>query len=157
MTSRALDKTKDGRYGNGSCSLDFQWFEDENSIIRTVSSDLIRTVSDAFKSNVYVYDSFFNILGAGGGSFPHDHLKTQNNSMDLWKQKYSLVYYLSVGHQDCSEPRVLKLYSPDEDILSCEGMIVIVPATRQHSAVYGGKTDRVMIGVNFYALQDYAD
>ena len=39
MTSRALDNTKDARYGNGSCSLDFQLFEDESSIIKTVSSD----------------------------------------------------------------------------------------------------------------------
>ncbi len=152
MTSRTLDNTKDARFGNGSCSLNFQLFEDESSIIKTVSSDLIRIVSEAVKSKVYVYDSFYNILGAGGGSRPHDHLQGQDNAMDLWKQKYSLVYYLSVGDQDCSEPGVLKFYSPDEDILPCEGMIVIVPSTRQHSAIYGGKTDRVMIGVNFYAL-----
>ena len=152
MTSRTLDNTKDARYGNGSCSLNFQLFEDESSIIKTVSSDLIRIVSEAVKSEVYVYDSFYNILGAGGGSHPHDHLQSQDNAMDLWKQKYSLVYYLSVGDQDCSEPGVLKLYSPDEDILPCKGMIVIVPSTTQHSAIYAGKTDRVMIGVNFYAL-----
>ena len=152
MTSRALDNTKDARYGNGSCSLDFQLFEDESSIIKTVSSDLIRIVSDVVKSKVYVFDSFFNILGTGGGSFPHNHLEKQDKAMKLWKQKYSLVYYLSVGDQDCSEPGVLKFYSPDENILPCEGMIIIVPATRQHSAIYGGKTDRVMIGVNFYAL-----
>jgi tetratricopeptide (TPR) repeat protein len=152
MTSRPLDKTKDGRYGNGSCSLNFQLFEDKSSIIKTVSSDLIRIMSDAVKSKVYVYDSFFNILGTGGGSHPHNHLQGQDNAMGLWKQKYSLVYYLSVGDQDCSEPGVLKFYSPDEDILPCEGMIVITPATRQHSAIYGGKTDRVMIGVNFFSL-----
>ena len=152
MTSRTLDNTRDARFGNGSCSLNFQLFEDESSIIKTVSADLIRILSDAVKSKVYVYDSFFNILGAGGGTHPHNHLKIHDNEMDLWKEKYSLVYYLSVGDQDCSKPGVLKLYSPDEDILPCEGMIVIVPATRQHSAIYGGKTDRVMVGVNFYTL-----
>jgi len=31
-------------------------------------------------------------------------------------------------------------------------MITIIPSSRMHSAVYGGKTDRVMIGVNFYSL-----
>ena len=62
------------------------------------------------------------------------------------------MYYLSVGDQDCSEPGVLKLYEPGEDILPNEGMIMIFPASRMHSAVYGGKTDRVMIGVNFYSL-----
>ena len=152
MASRTFETTKDARFGTGSCSLNFQLFEDESSIIKTVSSDLIRILSDVVKSKVYVFDSFFNILGAGGGSKPHDHVGNHDNSMDLWKQKYSLVYYLSVGDQDCSEPGVLKFYSPDEDILPCEGMMVIVPATRQHSAIYGGKTDRVMIGVNFYSL-----
>ncbi len=152
MASRTLDNTKDARFGKGSCSPNFQFFEDESSIIKTVSSDLIRIMSDAVKSKVYVYDSFFNILGAGGGTHPHAHVNAQDNVMDLWKQKYSLVYYLSVGDQDCNEPGILKLYSPDEDILPCEGMVVIVPATRQHSALYNGKIDRVMIGVNFYAL-----
>ena len=47
---------------------------------------------------------------------------------------------------------MLKLYEPSEDILPCEGMITIIPASRMHSAVYGGKTDRVMIGINFYSL-----
>ena len=61
MTSRTLDSTRDGRFGNGSCSLNFQLFKDESSIIKTVSSDLIRIMSDAIKSKVYVYDSFFNI------------------------------------------------------------------------------------------------
>jgi len=70
MTSRKLDNTKDAQYGNGSCSLNFQLFEDESSIIKIVSSDLNRIFSDALKSKVYVYDSFFNILGAGGGSRP---------------------------------------------------------------------------------------
>ena len=152
MTSRKLDSTKDARFGNGSCSPNFQLFKDESSIMKTVSSDLIRILSDAVKSKTYVYDSFFNILGAGGGTDPHDHIKNQDNPMDIWKQKYSLVYYLSVGDQDCNEPGVLKFYSPDEDILPCEGMIVIAPSTRQHSAVYSGKTDRIMIGVNFYAF-----
>ena len=62
------------------------------------------------------------------------------------------MYYLSVGDQSCSEPGTLKLYDPEEDILPDKGMIIIIPATRQHSAVYNGKTDRVMIGVNFYSL-----
>ena len=152
MTSRTLDKTNDARYGNGSCSLNFQLFKDESSIIKTVSSDLIRIMGEAVKSKIYVYDSFFNILGAGGGSHPHNHLKTHDDPMRLWKQKYSLVYYLSVGDQNCSEPGILKLYDPSEDILPSEGMITIIPASRDHSAVYGGKKDRVMIGVNFYSL-----
>jgi len=82
------------------------------------------------------------------------HLNTldKDPSLNLAKQKFSLVYYLSVGDQNCSEPGILKLYDPSEDILPTEGMIVIIPAGRQHSAVYNGKKDRVMIGVNFYSL-----
>ena len=70
----------------------------------------------------------------------------------MGKQKYSLVYYLSVGDQTDSEPGILKLNDPVEDILPCDGMIVIIPANREHSAVYNGKTDRIMIGVNFYSI-----
>ncbi|MGY8790856.1 MAG: hypothetical protein ACKVKR_11385, partial [Pseudomonadales bacterium] len=72
--------------------------------------------------------------------------------LNLGKQKYVLQYYLSVGDQNCSEPGVLKLYEPEVDILPGEGMINIFPASRQHSAVYNGKTDRVMVGVNFYVI-----
>jgi len=31
-------------------------------------------------------------------------------------------------------------------------MITIIPASREHSAVYGGEADRVVIEVNFYSL-----
>ena len=154
MNSRELDKSKDARYGNGRCSLDFDLFEDDWSILKIVSDDLIRIMTKAVKSEVYVYDSFFNILGAGGGSKPHDHINNldKDNILNLRNQKYSLVYYLSAGDQSSSEPGTLKLYDPDEDILPYEGMIVIIPASRKHSAVYDGSKDRVMIGINFYSL-----
>ena len=60
------------------------------------------------------------------------------------------VMAVSVNKPDVA--LTLKFYDPSEDILPCEGMIMIFPASRRHSAVYGGKTDRVMIGVNFYSL-----
>ena len=50
------------------------------------------------------------------------------------------------------EPGIYKLYEPDEEILPSEGTIVILSADRSHSVAYGGKTDRVMIGVNFYSI-----
>ena len=64
------------------------------------------------KSDVFIYESFFNILGAGGGLIPHTHISDLDKEIgfNLGKQKYSLVYYLSVGDQDCSEPGVLKRY-----------------------------------------------
>ena len=93
-------------------------------------------------------------MGAGGGSTPHKHLNNLDKDigLNLGKQKYSLVYYLAVGDQNCSEPGILNLYDPVKNILPCNGMITIFPASRLHSAVYSGKKDRVMIGVNFYAL-----
>jgi tetratricopeptide (TPR) repeat protein len=154
MNAREMHTTKDGRYGNGTCSLDFSLFEDTRPSIKTLTNDLTKIIMEAVKSDIYIYDSFFNILGAGGGSTPHDHINQLDKDigLDLGKQKYSLVYYLRVGDQNCSEPGILKLYDPVEDILPHEGMITIIPATRKHSAVYGGNTDRVMIGVNFYSL-----
>ena len=106
------------------------------------------------KTDIYLQDSFFNIYGAGAGIPPHQHLSKMDRDkyLNLEKQKYSLVYYLSVGDQDCNEPGILKLYDPDEEILPSKGMVLIFPASRKHSAVYGGKTDRVIIGINFYAL-----
>ena len=164
MNSIQLDKTKrvgllpagkvDARFGNGLVSPDFNLFEDARSIIQKVAEDLTKIMMEAVKSDIYVYDSFFNILRAGGGTTPHAHLTSldRNIALGLGKQKYSLVYYLSVGDQNCSEPGILKLYEPGEDIRPCEGMILIIPASRKHSSVYNGKTDRVMIGVNFYSI-----
>ena len=154
MSFRELDKTIDARYGSGKCSPDFNLFHDSRSIIQNLAEDLTKIMTEAVKSEVYIYDSFFNILSAGGGSTPHKHLNDLDNDIgfDLDKQKYSLVYYLSVGDQNCSEPGMLKLYEPSEDILPCKGMITIIPSNRMHSAAYSGTTDRIMIGVNFYSL-----
>ena len=136
MDFHELDKKKgrvllasgkaDARYGNGKCSPDFSLFQDSSSVIQKLSEDLTRIMMEAVKSDVYVYDSFFNILGAGGGTTPHRHINELDKDIgfNLEKDKYSLVYYLSVGDQDCSEPGILKLYDPDEEIIPGEGMIV---------------------------------
>ena len=76
----------------------------------------------------------------------------KDSTFDLGKQKYSLVYYLSIGDQECLEPGFLKFYEPIEKILPKKGMITIFPANRQHSSVYGGNKDRVIVGANFYKL-----
>ena len=154
MSSIELFKTKDARFGRGTCSPDFNLFEDDRPIIKALAKSLTKTMMDAVKSEILIDDSFFNILSAGGGTTPHAHLNSldKEKGLNLHKQKYSLVYYLSVGDQNCSDPGILKLYDPVEEILPREGMIVIIPAHRMHSAVYSGETDRVMIGVNFYSL-----
>ena len=63
-----------------------------------------------------------------------------------------MVYYLSVGDQDSSQPGILKLFDPEEDVLPSDGMIIIFPADRYHSAAYNGTKDRIIIGINFYTI-----
>ena len=142
---------KDARYGNGRCS-DFRLLENDSFIIKTLTKDLVKIMSEAVKSEIYIIDSFFNIYKDGSGSVPHAHIDHFDDVHGLNNKKYSLTYYLSVGDQDCIDPGILKLYDPNVDILPSKGTIVIVPASRSHSAVYGGKADRVMIGINFYSL-----
>ena len=69
-----LNKTKSGPlYGNGKTS-DYQIFENDNPILNAVKNDIIKVIKDEINASVFVIDSFFNILGAGGGSVPHHHL-----------------------------------------------------------------------------------
>ena len=142
-------------YGNARGS-GYQLFQDDHSsIIKTVRDDLVRILTKAIKTDIYIKDSFFHIMGAGGaGVNRHNHIGALDldSSLNLIKQKFSLVYYLSIGDQDCSEPGTLKLYDPSENILPREGKIVIFPADRYHSVVYNGKKDRIMISINFYSL-----
>ena len=154
MKSLELDKTKDPSYGNARGS-GYQLFQDDHSsIIKTVEEDLVRILREAIKADIHVKDSFFTILGAGGGVNRHNHISALDidSSLNLINQKFSLVYYLSVGDQDCTEPGILKLYDPSENILPYVGMITIFPADRYHSVVYNVKKDRVIIGINFYSL-----
>ena len=142
-------------YGNARGS-GYQLFQDDHSsIIKTVRVDLVRILTKAIKTDIYIKDSFFHIMGAGGaGVNRHNHIGALDldSSLNLIKQKFSLVYYLSIGDQDCSEPGTLKLYDPSENILPREGKIVIFPADRYHSVVYNGGKDRIMISINFYSL-----
>ena len=151
INSVEIDNTKDIRFGNGRFS-DYELFENNSSILKTVEKDLKKIISHEIKSDIFIIDSFFNILRAGSGLASHHHINNFDREHSLADQKYSLTYYLTVGDQNCNEPGILKLYNPDEEILPSEGTIVIFPANRLHSAAYGGKTDRVMIGVNFYSL-----
>ncbi len=151
IKSIEIDNTKDIRFGNGKFS-DYELFENNSTILKRVEKDLTKIISEAIKSDIFIIDSFFNILRTGSGLASHHHINNFDRKHNLGNQKFSLTYYLTVGDQNCSEPGILKLYDPNEEILPSEGTIVIFPATRMHSASYGGETDRVMIGVNFYTL-----
>lgn len=146
-----LEKTKDVRFGNGKCSSDMKLFEKKNTIIRTVSKDIINIVEKIIDSEIYVVDSFFNILKTGSGTKPHKHLAPFDKKTGLEKQKYSLTYYVSVGDQTGKEPGILRLYDPSDQILPANGTMVIIPSGRTHSSLYDGKKDRIMIGANFYS------
>lgn len=154
LSYRQMNQTTDARYGNGRCSLNFDLFEDNSAVIDYASKDLAKIIKHKMGSDIYLFDSFFNILGSGGGSIPHNHLTNLDKDIwdDLGKRKFSLMYYLRVGDLDASEPGILNLYNPKVEILPEEGMIVIVPASRKHSAVYNGEAERIMIGMNFYCF-----
>ena len=127
-------------------------FENDFSTIKIVEKDLIYIMKEAVKSDIFIMESFFNIFQTKSGIISHNHVSAFDHNSGLLNQKYSLTYYLDIGDQNCSEPGILKLEDPDKEILPTEGMIVIFPASRRHSAIYNGRKDRVMIGVNFYSL-----
>jgi tetratricopeptide (TPR) repeat protein len=152
MTFRNLEDTTDARFGNGKCSKDFNIFSDESSIIKSVSEDLIQICKANLNGDVLIADSFFNINRSGGGTKPHEHIGYQDKYFNLASRKFSLVYYLDVGDQSCTEPGILRLYKPDDFILPTKGMMVIIKSDKSHSSLYNGNADRVLIGVNFYCL-----
>ena len=138
-------------YGNGRCS-DYQLFKNSSSIIKNVEKDLTDIMKQAVNSNIFIMESFFNIFQKGSGIVSHNHLNNFDKTFKLIDQKFSLTYYLDIGDQNSSEPGALKLEDPSKEILPSEGMILIFPSSRMHSASYNGTKDRIMIGVNFYSL-----
>jgi Flp pilus assembly protein TadD len=155
LSSVNLHKENDPSFGNTRGSL-YQLFRDDHHhpIIKYFAKDLESILIKALNSDIFVDESFFSIFGVGGGTTTHNHINSRDKDpiLNLANQKYSLVYYLSIGDQECSEPGILKFYEPSEDILPTKGLITIFPSDRSHSSVYGGNKDRVIIGVNFYCL-----
>ena len=158
---KALDLNK---FTDPSCGIakgsDYKLFEDNKKITKKLEKDLIAITEKIVHSEVFFRDSFFTILGGESEIIKHNHIGDMDKllNLNLWKQKYSLVYYLSVGDQDCENPGILKFYKnkhdkdPNYEILPSEGMIVIFPANRYHSVKYDGNKDRIIIGVNFYSI-----
>ena len=138
-------------FGNGK-TTNYQLFENNKKILNIVEQDLTRVMEEAVGSEIHIAESFLNILKEDSGSFPHTHIMPFDQNNDLVNKKFSLVYYVSVGDQNASKPGLFKLENPKEEILPKDGTIIIIPADRIHSAVYNGKIDRLMIGVNFYSL-----
>ncbi len=149
-----LDKSGlyDARYGNGKFS-NFELLQNESSVIRKAKHELVKIMEDAVKGKIYIKESFFNIFKTGSGVRPHAHFSDFDKNMGYEHQKFSLVYYLSVGDQKSSEPGILNLYDPKKEILPSNGLLLIFPATQKHAASYNGKEDRIMIGINFYSYK----
>ncbi|WP_261792577.1 tetratricopeptide repeat protein [Prochlorococcus marinus] len=153
IKARDQEKYQAPTYGDAKGS-DYKLFEINDSIIKITEEKLISIAKDSVKSDIFISESFFTIFRSGGGLKSHDHLNKLDKvkGLNLANKKYSLVYYVSVGDQDCDEPGILKLKNPNQEILPNNGLIVIFPARRKHSVFYKGNKDRIIIGVNFYRL-----
>ena len=152
INSLELNKTEGGPlFGNGK-TTNYQLFENSSQILNIVKHDLIEIMREAVNSEVYIAESFLNILKENSGSHPHTHIMPFDKNNNLIKNKFSLVYYVSIGDQKSSKPGIFKLENPIQEILPKDGTIIIIPANRVHSAVYNGKIDRLMIGINFYSI-----
>ena len=157
-----LNKFQDPSFGKARGS-DYKFFEDNEEITQTIKQDLTSIAKKVINSDVFFHDSFFTILSGTSIIKKHNHIVghiDKFTDLKLWEKKYSLVYYLCVGDQDSQHPGLLKFY-PDKDcaksseeILPSEGLIVIFPADKYHSVMYDGTKDRVILGVNFYSIQE---
>ena len=160
IKSLDLNRFTDPSFGNARGS-DYMLFQDNEKITENLKKDLISITQTVVNSDVFFRDSFFTILGGESIIKKHDHIGNLDKfpHLNLWSQKYSLVYYLSVGNQDCTFPGSLKFYEGKDstesnaEILPKEGMLVIFPANRYHSVQYNGNKDRIIIGVNFYSIK----
>lgn len=154
-----LNKFTDPSVGKAKGS-DYMLFDDNKNITNKLQKDLITITKKIVNSDVFFRDSFFTILGGKSKIIKHNHIGDMDKllNLNLWKQKYSLVYYLSVGDQGCQNPGILKFYKDKHEkksnmeIMPSNGMIVIFPADRYHSVKYDGSKDRIIIGVNFYSI-----
>ncbi len=146
-----LNKYQDPTFGKAR-GTDYDLFEDKSKILNTFKADLIEKIKILFDSKVFLIESFFTILEGESIVEKHNHLDNLDRlkSLDLYKNKYSLVYYIKTGDSNCSKPGFLKFYNPDTKLLPKPGMIVIFPAEYIHSVEYNGESDRVILGINFY-------
>ena len=159
ISSLDLNRFTDPSFGNARGS-DYALFQENEKITENLKKDLISITQKIVNSDVFFRDSFFTILGGDSIIQKHNHIGNldQFPYLNLSKKKFSLVYYLSIGDQDCKYPGSLKFYKgkdsleSNEEILPKKGMIILFPADRYHSVKYSGQKDRIIIGVNFYSI-----
>ena len=153
LQSRDQEIYQGPTYGDAQGS-DYKLFEKNDSNIKKIKEKLIKIAKNSINSEIFISESFFTIFRSGGGLISHDHLGEIDkiNGLNIASKKFSLVYYLDVGDQNCEKPGILKLENPNKDILPTDGLVIIFPAKRKHSVFYKGQKDRIIIGMNFYKI-----
>jgi len=146
-----LNKVQDPTFGKARGSH-YQFFKNEGKDFKYLEEDLISRISMAFASEIHIVDSFYTILSGNSIVKRHNHMSLldKEKNLNIGIKKYSLVYYLKTGNQNCGDPGYLQLFNPDRQILPTEGMVIIFPADHEHSVKYSGNTERIIIGINFY-------
>jgi len=109
IRTRKLSQTIDARNGSGFCT-DFKLLSHSSPQIKKLEADLKNIIEKFLKKECcsLKYDSFFNIFKAGSGTTPHRHLGSQDKKFNLFRHKYSLVYYIDPGDQSCDQPGILR-------------------------------------------------
>ena len=151
FNTQNLNDMNDPTFGKARGSA-YNLFEQNGEDLIKVKEDLMNLVKSSLDSDAFFKEGFFTILSGPSEVKKHYHLTQLDKHTDcgFGERKYALVYYLKTGDQDCEHPGALRFYEPDQEILPSEGMVVIFPADRYHSVIYGGQKDRVIIGINFY-------
>ena len=151
--STDLNEVDTSNFSGNALGSNYKLFQQSDPVLKALENDLTKITSEFFESDIFIDDSFFRILKGEGRVKKHTHLDNIDKleKLDLYKNKFSLVYYIKTGDTDCSEPGFLNFYKPDDKILPKPGMIIIFPSDRPHSVLYNGKSDRMIFSINFYS------
>ena len=151
--SKDLNEVDTSNFSGNALGSNYKLFQQSDPVLKALENDLIEITSEYFESDIFIDDSFFRILKGEGRVKKHTHLDNIDKleKLDLYKNKFSLVYYIKTGDTDCSEPGFLNFYNPNDKILPKPGMIIIFPSDRPHSVKYDGKSDRMIFSINFYS------
>lgn len=147
-----LNKVDTSNFSGNALGSGYKLFQEIDPVLKALENDLTTLTSKYFNSDIFIDDSFFRILKGEGRVKKHTHLDNIDKlkKLNLYKNKFSLVYYIKTGDIHSSEPGFLTFYNPNDKILPKKGMIIVFPSDRPHSVLYDGKSDRMILSINFY-------
>ena len=119
-------------------SRGFSLFASSDPNIKLFEERFTNTVSEIFRSKLFIDDSFFAIYEGPSAATPHHHLNKWDKEFNLYSVKYAAVYYVDVGDIGADQPGNLSLHKPDILIQPNKGDLIIFQASRLHSAHYRG-------------------